>query len=902
MATAYPAHLEADVMLRDGSTVRVRPAREEDAPGIQALFEGLSPEARIFRFFSGAIAPGKAEAIARDIDYADRFALIATRGPEERILAHGMYARTGPDRAEVAFAIADELQGQGLGTILLAHLAEAARTVGVETLEAEVMPHNHRMIEVFRESGFPVELSSDPGAIHVELPTEFSEEARARFQQREAIAAAAAARHFLAPASVAVIGASRRRGSVGGELIHNMAASGFSGPIYPINPKAEEVEGLRAYPSIGEVPEPVELAVIAVPGERVLDVARECAAHGVRGVIVISAGFGETGEEGRRLQRELLEVCRAAGMRMVGPNCLGIMSLAPGARFNATFAPKVPPAGNVAFASQSGAMGLALIEFAADRNLGISAFASLGNRADITANDLLEYWHEDDATDLALLYIESFSNPRRFARVARRVGRRKPIVAVKSGRSRAGARATSSHTGAMLAASDVTVDALFRQAGVIRTDTLAELLDVASLLANQPLPAGNRVGILTNAGGPAIMCADACEAAGLSVPPLDDETAARLRSFLPQEASVANPVDMIATATADHYREAIRTMAAAEGIDALIVIFVRPLLTRSEDVAAAVREAVADLPREIPVQAVFMSPEDNESVGVAEGIPTYLFPESAAAALARVHEHVRWRARPPEPPVRFPDARVDEAAATLSEALEDGEEWLGFGRLETLLGAHGLPLARSRVVPDAETAIAAARELGTAVALKAEGPGIVHKTDLGALELDLRGADAVRGAIGRIEANLERAGLRAERWLVQEMVPPGVELLVGVVLDETFGPVVACGAGGVDAELRNDVAVRLTPLTRHDARDMLRSLQMYPLLTGYRGAQPADVAAVEELLLRTSAMVEAHDEIAELDLNPVIAGPRGALIADARVRVEAAGPPRPWPRAGAGSG
>ncbi|HEY8467625.1 MAG TPA: GNAT family N-acetyltransferase [Solirubrobacterales bacterium] len=902
MATAYPAHLEADVMLRDGSTVRVRPVRPEDAEGIQALFEGLSEEARIFRFFTGAIAPNKAEALARDIDYVDRFALIATRGAEGRILAHGMYARTAPDRAEVAFAVADELQGQGLGTILLAHLAEAARGVGVETLEAEVMPHNHRMIEVFRESGFPVELSSEPGSIHIELPTEFSDDARARFQQREAIAAAAAARHFLAPESIAVIGASRHRGTVGGEIIHNVAASGFPGPIYPVNPKAREVEGLRAYPRVGDVPGPVELAVIAVPGPRVLDVARECAAHDVRGIIVISAGFGETGEEGRERQRELLEVCRASGMRMIGPNCLGVMSLTSEAPFNATFAPRVPPAGNVAFASQSGAMGLALIEFAAERGLGISAFASLGNRADITANDLLEYWHEDERTDVALLYIESFSNPRRFARVARRVGRRKPIVAVKSGRSRAGARATSSHTGAMLAASDVTVDALFRQAGVIRTDTLAELLDVAALLANQPLPEGNRVGILTNAGGPAIMCADACEAAGLSVPPLDEQTANRLRELLPAEASVANPVDMIATATADQYREAIRIMAASEGIDALIVIFVRPLLTRSEDVAASVREAAAELPREIPLQAVFMSPEDHASGEATEGIPTYAFPESAAVALARVHEHVRWRARPVEPPVRFADARTEEAAATLAQALEEGREWLGFDRLEALLSAHGLPLARSRLVLDADAAVEAARELGTAVALKAEGPGIVHKTDLGALELDLRDPDDVRAAAARIEASLERAGLHAERFLVQEMIPAGVELLVGVVLDETFGPVVACGTGGTEAELRSDVAVRLTPLTRYDAREMLRSLQMYPLLTGYRGAPPADVGAVEELLLRTSAMVEAHAEIAELDLNPVIAGPHGAVIADARVRVEPAGPSRPWPRTGAGSG
>ena len=443
-------------------------------------------------------------------------------------VGHSAYFRSSEDGAEVAFAVADELQGHGLGTILLAHLAQVADEHGIATFEAEVLPQNHRMIEVFRESGFPVEVRSVPGSIHVELPTSFGSEAVKRFEDRDRSAAAAAVGRFIAPRSVAVIGASRERDTVGGQIFHNLLDAGFEGTAYPVNREAEVVQSVRAYRSVGEIPGPIDLAVIAVPAAAVIDVVRECAGQGVPAVVVISAGFAEVGAEGAELQRELLEVCRQGGVRLVGPNCLGVVNTAAGVRLNATFAPRMPEPGNVGFISQSGALGLAFIELSGDRNLGLSSFASVGNRADITANDLLEYWESDPGTDVALLYIESFSDPRRFSRVAPRVGRVKPIVVVKSGRSAAGARATSSHTGAMLAASDVTVDALFQQAGVIRTDSLAEMLDVASMLANQPLPEGRRVAVLTNAGGPGIMCADACEASGLELPPLPAQIQERL--------------------------------------------------------------------------------------------------------------------------------------------------------------------------------------------------------------------------------------------------------------------------------------------------------------------------------------------------------------------------------------
>ena len=469
-----------------------------------------------------------------------------------------------------------------------------------------------------------------------------------------------------------------------------------------------------------------------------------------------------------------------------------------------------------------------------------------------------------------------------------------PIVVVKSGRSAAGERATSSHTGALLAASDVTVDALFEQAGVIRTDSLAELLDVASLLENQPLPSGRRVGVITNAGGPGIMCADACEAGGLEVPELPQDIRARLGELLPAEAGLLNPVDMIATATAEHYRGTIRTLADWEGIDALIVIFIRPLLTRAEDVAAAIRETVQEMPRELPVQAVFMSPQDHAAIS-GGGVPTHLYPEDAARTLARVMRHVEWRDRPAQEPPEFDDVRADEAAAVIAEALDSGSEWMQLEQTARLLECYRIAIPPWGVVPDPEQAGRAAEELGGRVALKAQGPGLVHKTEMGAVRIGLAGRAEVTRAAREMDEAIARAGARRETFIVQAMVEGGVELLAGVVEDPTFGPVLACGAGGTQAELLKDVAVRICPITLDDARRMLRSLATFPLLTGFRGSPEANLDALQELLLRVSAMVEAHHEIAELDLNPVLAGPESAIAVDFRIRVKSAPPRRPWP-------
>jgi acetate---CoA ligase (ADP-forming) len=890
----YPAHREADVVLRDGSTLHIRPVRAEDEEALRAFLNGLSQSSIAFRFFSGGVNLERMAHWAADTDYGDRFGLVALR-PSGGIAAHASYVRGNGGKAEVALEVADDLQGLGIGTILIAHLAEAAMENGISAFEAVVIPDNHKMIEVFREIGFPVQMRSEPGEIFVEFPTSLTPDALERFEGRERTAAIAALRAFLAPRAVAVIGASRRRGTISGEVFHNLLAAGFEGPVFPVNPKAEVVQSVPAYRSVTEVPGPVDLAVIVVPAEAVIGAAKECAEKGVRALVVISSGFAEVGGEGVQLQRDLLSLCRESGMRLIGPNCMGILNTAPDVKLNATFAPTFPPHGPVGFMSQSGALGLSVIDYAATLGLGLSSFVSVGNKADVSGNDLIQYWEDDDETRLILLYLESFGNPRKFAHIARRVARTKPIVAVKSGRSKAGARATSSHTGALLQASDVTVDALFRQAGVVRTDTLSEMFDVAALLANQPAPEGNRVAILTNAGGPAILCADACEAAGLVVPPLPDDLRGELASFLPAEASLTNPIDMIASASADHYRRAIEVLGKWRDIDAIVVIFIPPLVTRPEDVARAISETVRRASRAVPVLAVFMSaqgvPAELKDSDVR--IPAYAFPEEAARALARAVAYGTWRREPEGRLPQVEDIRGEEAASIVASALAAGPRWLTYDEMSSLLSCYGLPLVESRTVASPEGAGAAAEELGGPVALKAAGAGLIHKSDVGAVRLGLMGADQVSAAAADIKRRLAEAGVDVEAFIVQRMAPPGVEMLVGVVGDPVFGPVVACGAGGTAVELLKDVRVGIAPLTDRDAREMIRSLATFPLLDGYRGAPKADVAALEETLLRVGLLVDAQPQIAEMDLNPVIVHPGGAVIVDARVRLEASLPALP---------
>jgi acetate---CoA ligase (ADP-forming) len=827
----YPVELEADVALRDGSVAHIRPIRAEDEPSLLALLRGLSDDDRRMRFFSlGNDLSGTAHAEA-DVDYVHTLGLLATVGSPEQIVGHALYAPAGDGRAEVAFAISAEYQGRGLATILLGQLAVAAAANGIETFEAVVLSENRRMLGVFRQSGFPVQTRYEWDNVTATFPTSLTPQALARFEQREELASASALRRVLYPRSVAVIGASGQPGGgVGAAVVRNLLSYAFRGSIYPVNPTATTILSLPGFASLEDIPGLVDLAVIAVPSRQVNGVAEQCGAKGVRSIVVMTAGFAEVGPEGQDRQSELLRICRTHGMRLIGPNCIGVINTDPAASLNATFGPLLPPPGRIGMATESGSLGLAAIDFTAARGLGFSSLVSMGNKADISGNDLLGYWHTDPRTDVILLYLESFGNPRKFAHFARAVGRSKPIVALKSGRSTVGARATASRTGALLSASDVSVDALFRQAGVIRTDTLDEMLDVADLLVHQPLPAGRRVAIVTNAGGPAVMCADACEAHGLELPALSEATQARLRELLPADASVANPVDMRAGATADQYAQSVRAVAEDPTIDALISIFLPPLAAQSAEVARALAMAVDGLTAAKPVLAVFMSSQPIPTLSTRGGgrVTGYHTGEPAAIALSHAARYAAWRARPIEDPPTLSDIQQDEAGLLLGSALHRGGGWLARGEVRRLLGMYGVRVVDQQPVT----------------------PGV-------------------------------------------DATPAGVEMLVGVVNDPQFGPTVACGAGGALVELLQDVSVRLSPLTRGDAASMLRELHSFPRLDGYRGEPRCDIDGLENILVRISALAEDHPQIAEVDCNPVLVSASGASVLEARVRVAPAATRRP---------
>lgn len=884
---------EYDVLLKDGSTVRLRAARPDDAPRIAALYSRLSDRSRYMRFHRWTPATPEEELEAVLPGSIDGFTLVATLGdPEdERIIAIGRFVRLPdrPDHAEVAFTVEDSHQGRGIASQLLDHLAAIAREKGVSVFEADVLGENRSMMDVFQASGYPVRSTLKYGTLHVAFPIEDAAAGEAQAAEREARAAAASLVPFFRPRSVAVVGASRKPGAIGAEILRNIIQCGYTGAVYPVNPNAQQIAGRRAYPSVLDIPAPVELAIIVVPAPDVLAVADQCARKGVRGLVVISAGFRETGDEGRERERLLLEKARRHGMRIIGPNCMGVLNASPDVSFNGTFSPVFPPFGNVALLSQSGALGIALLDYSRELNIGLSTFVSVGNKADVSGNDLIQYWEQDPDTSVILLYLESFGNPRKFARVAPRVAAKKPIVAVKSGRSAAGSRAARSHTGA-LATLDVASDALFRQAGVIRVDTLEELFDVAALLSHQPAPNGRRVAILTNAGGPGILAADACEARGLEVPPLADETRARLAAFLPEQAALNNPVDMIASATGEDYERALRVLVSDDAIDSVIVIFIPPLVTQAADVAAALRR-VAPEARHKTLLACFMSahgapPELTAGPGCS--LPSYIFPESAAIALARVCEYAEWRKRPAGKTPQFAAER-ERARAIVDEALRGAEDavWLPAGSCRDLLACYGVGAARLAFAASAEEAARRAAEIGFPVAVKVASQTIVHKSDIGAVVTGVDSAEAVRTAFEAIRSRLRAAGLEAEMEgvIVQEMVQGGVEAIIGVTQDKVFGPLMMFGLGGTLVELLKDVTFRIHPLKDVDAREMVRSIKGYPLLEGWRGAPRADVEALEETLLRVSALITDVPEIAEMDLNPVkVLGPgEGCRAVDVRI-------------------
>lgn len=868
-----PAALVRDVILRDGTSLRLRPPTSADAAALVAFFEGLSRQSLYTRFHGFPSVASRLVEGDLDPDWRERGAFLGTLG--DRVVALAGFVRLrDPSTAEVAFAVADDMQGKGIGTRLLEQLAEAAMDAGVQCFVAEVLAQNSAMLSVLADAGFEQAREIADGVVEVRLQLQAGGRYLDRHDDRDHVAVVASLRPFFSPASVAVIGASARRGTIGGELFRNVLAGDFRGAAYPVNARGEPVAGVRAYASMAEVPETVDLAVIAVPGAAVLDAAEAALRSGTRALCVISAGFAEVGAEGAARQRELLALVRAHGGRMIGPNCLGIAVARRG--LNATFGPPGIPTGNIGFSSQSGALGLAFLQEAAARGLGLSAFVSIGNKADVSSNDLLEHWEDDEDTDLILMYLESFGNPRRFGRIARRVARRKPILAMKSGRSRAGARASASHTAA-LAGSERAVDALFHQAGVIRADTLGQLLNVASLLSSQPLPRGRNVVVVTNAGGLGILCADACEAAGLELPELAPETREALAAVLPAEASVANPVDLLGSATGATYEAALPHLLADPRVDAVIVLFVPPVMAGAEEVGEAVRRAVDGVEAlEKPVLASVLSASGNPEILRSGDRPvaTFTYPESAAAALGLAAARSDWLRRPAGvvPEV----AGIDRAAAgaVVEGALARAEDvWLEPAEARALLQAYGVPLVPEATVASADEAVAFAQSAGYPVVVKMGEAG-AHKTESGGVRLDLRDEAAVRDAVDGV-------GLPA---IVQPMARGGAELLAGVVQDPVFGPLVAFGPGGVMAELIGDAQIRIAPLTDADAEELVLTGKAGRLVRGFRGPG-SDADALIDLVHRLSRLADDLPEVAELDLNPIIGMPDGCVAVDARVRI-----------------
>ena len=697
---------------------------------------------------------------------------------------------------------------------------------------------------------------------------------------------------FFRPRSVAVVGASRDPASLGGSILHNLLARGFRGPVYPVNLAADHVQSVPAYASVSAIPGAVDLAVIVVPPGRVLDVIDDCGAKGVRAAVVITAGFAETGEAGRTLQDELVRRAERHHIRLVGPNCFGILNTDSAVRLHATFADTWPDAGDVAFSSQSGALGLVVLQHAAALGLGIRHFVSVGNKADVSGNDLLEYWEEDEGTRLILLYLENLGHPGRFMRLARRIGRRKPIVVVKSGRTEAGAAAARSHTGA-LAGLESAADALFAQAGIVRTDTLEDLFDTALVLSSQPIPAGRRVAILTNAGGPAIMAADACASFGLVLAEVGATTKECLRSFLPPEAALGNPVDMIASARAYDYEQALRLLLEDEGVDSVVVVYVPRVAGDAPGVADGLRRAAAGASK--PVVTCFMGLRGIAAAQPAlreARLPSFPFPEAAAKALAHAVRYGEWCRRPEEAAPSF-DVDRDAARRVLGCVREAGaaDRWLGVDEVSALLEAYGIPCARGVIARSAEAAAAAAETIAGPVAVKLVSRTLVHKSDVGGVHLGVRGPDEARAAYRAIEDELEARGRRTEMdgALVQEMVNGGVETFVGATRDPLYGPLLAFGIGGVQVEVWRDVVFRVHPLEPADAREMLEEIRGRALLDGVRGAAAVDRRALVDVILRLDRLVGDHPEVAEVDLNPLLARPAGAIVLDARVRVW--GPP-----------
>jgi acetate---CoA ligase (ADP-forming) len=863
------AHVR-DVILRNGQTLRLRPPRAADAEAALEFFRRLDDESRYMRFHGTVRVDAKVLTGLLDPDWSVRGALIGVvRGEAgDEVVAVATYARLrDPDMAEAAFAVATEMQGEGVGTRLVEQLARAAAQEGIKTFVAEVMAGNEAMLHVFADTGFDVERSIDGGEVHVRLRIAPGERFLAAVDRRDHTAVHRSLRPFFHPRVVAVIGASARPGAIGGAIFRNIVAGGFTGRAVPVNRSGEPVAGVAAVTNIADLTDPVDLAVVCVPAAAVAGAVASALEAGVRAICVISAGFAETGPRGAEAERELLALVRGYGARLVGPNCLGLSSSE--VHLNATFSPGEFAAGSVAVSAQSGAVGLAMVDGLSRRGLGVSAFVSIGNKADVSSNDLLEHWEDDEETATIALYLESFGNPRRFGRIARRVARTKPVIALKSGSSAPGARAAQSHTAA-LAGSETGVEALFRQSGVLRAATLEELLNLTEVLARQPLPRGRRTAILTNAGGLGILCADACSNAGLELATLSRHTREQIENVLPGDAALRNPIDLIGSATPQTFAAVMPWVLSDPDVDAVIALVTATAVADPDEVLAALAAATAADTRKT-VLAVVTGGATTSAVG---DLPCFAYPETAASVLGRVAERAEWLRRPIG---RVQDAEVDRGAADtiVATALAAaGTGWLDPAAVSALLTAYGIPTAAQRVACDGSQARAAAEVFGFPVVVKTASAG-AHKTERGGVVLDVRTPAELAVATTTVGFPV----------VIQPLVRGGVEIMAGVVQDDVFGPVVAFGMGGTLAELLGEVRFAPAPLTDVDADELVAAGTAGRLLAGIRGAAPADTAALAEMVRRLAQLATDFHQIAELDLNPVVASPDGCVAVDARIRV-----------------
>ncbi len=900
MPSAYPAHWEADVVLRDGRTCHVRPITPLDADRLVSFHSRLSAETIYFRFF----APYP-ELTERDIqrfvtvDYEERVALVATEGGA--IIAVARYDRVDSRDAEVAFVVRDDHQGRGLGAVLLEHLAAAAWERGLRRFVAEVLPNNRRMLATFREAGYVISQRMEDGVFHLTFDLEPTERVLSVRAAREHRSEARSVERLLNPTGVAVIGASRTPGRIGHELLRHLRDYGSPGPLYAIHPEADSILGVPAFPHITEIPQEVDLAVVAVPAPKVLDVVAECAEAGVGGLIVVSAGFADTAtDEGRARQRQLVRTARERGMRVVGPNCLGIINTDPRASLNATLSPLVPRRGRVGLFCQSGALGVTVLETVARRGLGLSSFVSAGNRADVSANDLLQYWEADPATSLVLLYLESIGNPRKFTRITRRLSRAKPVVAVRSGRYTQ--TLPLGHHVRRTLLPPAAVDAVFEQSGVVQTSSLGELFDVAAVLAYQPLPRGDRVAVLGTSGALEILAADAIEATRLIV-------------------SYGQP-SLAQSASAEEISAALREATEHAGCDSVLFVHIPSVGAEQVDVHAAI--TAVSIGSTKPVLAVMPAADGTGLIPAGMGllpvvgpdgrpehgsVPTFSNVEDAVRALALVRGYARWRDTEVSEVPTYPDIDSERALSLVERWLDQasadatgaGTEITDYAdaidpfapgvdlapaQVAELLGCYGIRVWPSVPVDGEDAAVDAAERLGYPVVLKTTAPWLAHRADLGSVRLNLESERAVRTAYLSMVAQLDE--MAARRLVVQSMAPPGVACELGSVDDPLFGPVVRFGLGGVASDLLGDHAFRIPPLSLLEARRLVAAPKAAPLLRGYRGADPVDVDALCELAVRLGLLVDDLPTLASLDLNPIVVSGSGAAVlgASARIRLQ----------------